>query len=186
MGDSVEISRLVPTQAGLRAYAQLPRLIEEVRTGKIFNDKDKSPILISRFKRKYSWYVHNGHHRVVSCILAGRTMLREDEVEFLDWDNPNPYHEFNWDKGFITPFHIDNEARLADLDPFKSAVDAARRLYLIDNEGKEYGINKTLEKFIIRNPWLYKCQKTVQSMKDLAIISMAGITSQVTDFRVRT
>ena len=182
---NLKIKLLKPTQAGLRAYDSLPRLIEEVKDGKRFNDSDKSPVLISRFSHSFESYVHNGHHRVVSCILAGRDFLYPDEVDFLDWENYDSYYEFNWDVGFITPFSPKREARLADLDPFRAAVDVARALYSQSITNEDH-ITQELEKFICRNWWLYKCIKTVFTMEDLAIISTAGITSQVTDFRVRS
>ena len=118
------------TQNGVRDRAQVLDMADYVRSGGIFDDERlraypsgewaKNRISIARLEDG-SEYFHDGHHRLLGILLGGRNFLYPQEIEYFDIAYEQ-YHEIRFDIGWLTPFCVRTEVRLADVHPFKQYV----------------------------------------------------------------
>lgn len=149
----MKIDVLIPTQAGLRNLTKLVGMAELVRNGHVFNDG--RPIDLSRFEDGQI-YVHNGHHRVVACLMGERLELEDDEYKITDWKYAK-YLEVNFDAHFVTPFDPLTEVRKADFKGFWEAV-----AYVQIHQGEDEA-----RMFIHRHRYLYCQPRNVWRVRDV-------------------
>ena len=131
----MDIRPLRVTQERLRKPDQLEKMIDHVRQGGDWTrdtltrfsrslpsgkPRKTSLIIITRFEDGER-YVHDGHHRVVATLKAGRDRLLDGEVKEREFTYAQ-YMEVNFSAGWITPFDPRTEVRLPDFGPFKQAV----------------------------------------------------------------
>lgn len=161
MNEPLPFTRLIPTQADVRRPAHVAALVEAARQGQPVIVPDR-PIQVSRFEDG-AVYVHNGHHRVIACVLLGRECLEPVEYVVQDWTYAQ-YQEINWSAHYLTPFHPPTETRVADLTRFRTAVT-----FVETRQGR-----KAAEAFILRNPHLYKRRRCVASFVELAALALTG------------
>lgn len=80
-----------------------------------------SPLInISRFEDGVM-YIHDGHHRTLATLLAGRLLLYPTEFKITHWMYEQ-YLEINFEVGWVTPFDPRTQCRKADLQKFKRYV----------------------------------------------------------------
>ena len=110
------------------------------------------------------YYIHNGHHRVVSIILAGGSHLFEWEYYIKKW-NYSDYNDIvflnpdgTW-RGYVTPFNISIECRLPDFSKYKERVKA---IYA------QHG-HKAAVEYILSHPHEYKRDKSIFTAKELSL-----------------
>lgn len=149
----IKIDSLIPTQAGLRNLTKLMGMTDAVRSGKVFNDS--KPIDLSRFEDGQI-YVHNGHHRVVACLMGERLELADDEYKITEWKYAR-YLEINFEVHFVTPFDPLTEVRKANFKGFWEAV-ADVRIQQGEDEARL---------FIHRHRYLYCQPRNVWSVRDV-------------------
>jgi hypothetical protein len=149
----IKIDSLIPTQAGLRNLEKMVSMADAVRDGKFFNDS--KPIDLSRFEDGQI-YVHNGHHRVVACLMGERVELIEDEYRITEWKYAR-YLEINFDVHFVTPFDPVTEVRKANFKGFWEAV-ANVQMHQGEDEARL---------FIHRHRYLYCQPRNVWSVRDV-------------------
>ena len=123
---------LIVTQESIRDEGKLERMLSflTVNGGKTWTmeimqwyckehpgEKDPSLIVITEFEDG-TRFIHDGHHRVLAALIAGRNFL--SDLEYVIWKfKYSQYMEINFDKGFVTPFDPRTEVRLADFGNFK-------------------------------------------------------------------
>lgn len=159
---ALDILRLIPTQGGLRDRKRALHLADKVKAGYFFVD-NPAPISITKFEDG-QLYVHNGHHRVVACILGGRNELRADEYQIQRWTYLQ-YDEISWEHNYVTPFHPVTETKVPDLSNFKQAVE-----YTVERNGRE-----AAELFIRKHKWLYARPRRVDEFWELAVMAHADL-----------
>ena len=149
----IKIDDLIPTQAGLRNLTKLMGMTDAVRNGKVFNDN--KPIDLSRFEDGQI-YVHNGHHRVVACLMGERPELQADEYKITEWKYAR-YLEINFAVHFVTPFDPLTEVRVANFKGFWEAV-ASVQMHQSEDDARM---------FIHRHRYLYCQPRNVWSVRDV-------------------
>lgn len=77
-------------------------------------------IAISAFEDG-TYYIHDGHHRILATLIGGRDYLRDDEYVETRWSYLS-YMTANLEKHFVTPFDPRIEVRLPDFHNFKGNV----------------------------------------------------------------
>jgi len=166
----VLIENLIATHNELRNHSSIDAMVSFVEKGGFFTKnalkefavKNKtnrvSPLVqISKFEDKVE-YVHDGHHRVVSCWLAGRFILDPSECELGNWTYQRymtPNIETNW----FTPFDPRTQARIPDFSIFKH--EAMRRK--VSGENHEQIIT-----WILENTDLYRTKKKLNTIEELS------------------
>lgn len=148
------IRRIQPTQAGVRDPWRMHRLAGAVAAGYNFLC-EKALVQLTRFEDG-QLYCHNGHHRIGACTLAGREELFEGEYRIEDWSYAQ-YQEINWDARWTTPFDPRLETRIADLTPFRVALD-----FIVERSGRP-----AAEAFIHRHRGLYRTPRVVTTFVEL-------------------
>ena len=160
MNAPLPLARLIPTQGDVRCPARVRELVAALRVGCLVTTPD-NPIRIARFEDG-ALYVHNGHHRVTACVLAGREVLQPTEYAIQDWTYAQ-YQEINWSAHYLTPFHPPTETRVADLTRFRTAV-----AFVETRAGR-----LAAEAFIYRHTHLYKRRRCVATFVELAALAQA-------------
>jgi len=158
----IEITRLRPTQAGLRNPSRVRGLADVLRGNPAYRI-GPNPVQISDFGDG-QLYVHNGHHRVSACVLAGRTALLPGEYEVRSWTFEK-YAEINWSCNWTTPFYPPTEVRVADLSVFRRAVA------LVD----QMAGRAAAEVFIRRYGAFYKRPRTTDLFVELVAVALARV-----------
>lgn len=162
------------TQHDIRNVEQIPAMIEHVSHGGYFNDETlaayanehgirKAPVIdISKFDDGYL-AIHNGHHRAVAIWLGGRDYLREDEYRISKWTH-DEYDDIvfnnedgNW-VGWLTPFDVHNEVRIAELADYKQKVQK-----VFDKHGES-----AAKDWIRNNKHEYLVKKHIDSVPDMS------------------
>lgn len=161
MNEALPITRLTPTQGDVRRPAHVHALTEALKRGEPLT-APLNPIRVARFEDG-ALYVHNGHHRVTACVLAGRDHLRPEEYAIQDWTYAQ-YLEINWSAHYLTPFHPPTETRVADLTRFRASVT-----FVETHSGR-----KAAEAFILRHTHLYKRRRCVATFVELAALACAA------------
>jgi hypothetical protein len=103
-------------------------------------------------------FIHDGHHRVVSCLLGGRHVLYDEEFEIAECVYEK-YMTFCLEKGWYTPFDPRTQVRVPDLTAFKSEV---MRRYARDEPPAR------IIEWILRNSHLYQEPRRIRSVSELA------------------
>lgn len=155
------IRSLLIIQDELRNPEQIPDMFHFVKDGGNFSESEQL-IEIAAFDDG-KWYIHNGHHRAVAMFLAGRKDIYDNEYYFKHWK----YEDYNsicfhnpdgtW-RGYVTPFDIKTETRIADLAHHKQTV---KKVY--DLHGEE-----ATRLYIKQTRPLYCKPKQLHTVKDLA------------------
>ena len=151
----MKIDQLIVTHNYLRHKEDLHEMIQYVADGGLWTaeflkkySKSKglnrvSPLIqLSRFEDG-AVYLHDGHHRVVSTLLAGRSILDSTEYQITEWTYPD-YLEISHTNGWYTPFDPRSHTRIPDFTKFKKQ---AKERFLIDPV--------EAEKWILNNQNLY-------------------------------
>lgn len=136
----MDINTLGIIQDELRNVKQIGAMVRGVREGKVFDAwtlsawKMPEPVVprhdllmeLAHFPDG-EYYIHNGHHRAVAIFLAGRDHLLPEEYYVKEWE----YSDYNdivflnpddtW-RGYVTPFDVKTETRIADFGPHKDNV----------------------------------------------------------------
>ena len=164
----LKVTSLNVIQDELRDIEQLPEMVKFVEAGGIFDKYEvarhegcetKNGLLmeIAKFPGD-EMYVHNGHHRAVAIYLGrpNRT-IHKDEYYTKEWEFKD-YMDINFHVGYLTPFDIRKETRIADIGPFKNDIDGMfEQISLVD-----------IMRFIIQHPEQYKRDKVRFTVKELA------------------
>lgn len=127
----IGIAWLIVTQNGLRNYGQVAKMAAFVRAGGKFtfdarlaqhiltdDPRPTPPPMHLAFMEDGRVLLHDGHHRAVAMLLAGRDHLDDSEYEFAEYT----YHDYSRahpEKGWFTPFDVDTEVRLPDFGAFR-------------------------------------------------------------------
>jgi hypothetical protein len=101
-------------------------------------------------------FLHDGHHRVVSTHLAGRSILLPEEYEISEWTYPE-YLEINHGNGWYTPFDPRIHTRTPDFGKFKKL---AKEKFILDPI--------EAEKWILENQHLYREPRKFHFVPELA------------------
>lgn len=138
----LQIENLGIIQDELRNPDQVYEMIQYVADGHMF-DHCKPLIEIALFAEDGQHYIHNGHHRAVAMHLAGRKHIAVGEYyikswSYKDYDDIVFFNEDRSWRGYVTPFDVRKEARVADLAHHKVTVqhvfalhgEEAARLYI--------------------------------------------------------
>lgn len=129
----IKIDDLLVGQNSLRTTEHMEEMITFVRGGGFFSLEvvqkwssehsypDKELIYISRFPDGVP-FIHNGHHRCVAILVAGRDHIHESEYVEKNW-NYEDYNRVDLDTyRYVTPFDVKAEVRIPDLAAWKKAV----------------------------------------------------------------
>ena len=170
----LEIAKLGITQEHLRNPEQIAGMIDFAFAGGHFNkeslldcrDLPENLIEVSRFEDG-ALYLRNGHHRVVAIHLAERTFLYDDEYSITDWRYSNysriKFFRDNGEwQGWVTPFDVKTQVRIGDFLDFKRQIKA---IYYEHGEGAAVDC-------ILNNPTMYKKEKTIHTVAELAEAAM--------------
>ena len=112
-------------------------------------------ISITEFE-DYQLFIHDGHHRAGSILVAGRDYLRGDEYTITKM-RYTQYDEINFDVNFVTPFVPSLEVRLSNFADFKNT---AVRLFRNDEPHRAVW-------YIRNNRHLYCKTRTIESVSEL-------------------
>lgn len=168
----MEINKLKVIQNSIRNPAQLVDMIEFVKNGGMFDEESiakyegTEPSYMSRMEiamfEDGEHYIHNGHHRAMAILAAGRNELHKDEYRIVKWKY-NDYNEIcleddfgNW-YGYVTPFDVRREARHEDFLEYKMKV---KEIY---EEIGKYAATW----YIKAHPELYKGEKLIFDVEGL-------------------
>lgn len=163
------LKNLIVTHNELRHKESLNEMSNFVASGKIYdkihlenfskikNFSKPSPVIqITQFEDG-QLFVHDGHHRIVSCFLGGRFFLADQEYEITRW-NYKEYMEISYDQEWYTPFDPRTHVRVPDFNSFKKRIKDK----LLSGES----MNQITD-WINDNKHLYCCKRLVFSVKDL-------------------
>lgn len=166
----MKLSQLIVTHNELRNSHVITDMADFVREGGKYTRENLfhfsqsrgigrvSPLIqISRFQDG-DLYIHDGHHRVVSCFQAGRFFLMPDEYEITNWTY-DQYTELCFDKQWYTPFDPRVEVRTPDFSTFKK--EAVQRL----NAGED---PKLVTSWVLANTQLYRTSRLIFTVGQLA------------------
>lgn len=162
-----DTSKILTLQSDLRRWEDMPEMINFVKNGgfwtketlEVYSAKNKlertSPLItISVFEDGLE-YNHDGHHRLCSIILAGRS-LRDDEYTINQWKYSD-YIEFVPENNWYTPFDPRTHIRTADFGLFKK--EAKERFKKDPKAAREW---------VYENSHLFKTERTIKYVTDLA------------------
>jgi hypothetical protein len=138
----LKISDLGIIQDELRNPGQIADMIKHIEERGFFHHC-KPLIEIAQFSDDNRHYIHNGHHRAVAMYLAGREYISTGEYyiktwTYKDYDDVVFFNEDRSWRGYVTPFDVRKEARIANLAHHKETVqkvfalhgEEAARLYI--------------------------------------------------------
>lgn len=129
---------------------------ENLKTHAAMYGRSPSPLIqISEFEDGRR-FVHDGHHRCVATVMAGRMELEDSEYEISKWTY-DLYAEVNHKNGWYTPFDPRVHVREADIGGFKAE---SRERFLADPVAAE--------EWIRDNPHQYRHDRVCQTVPDLA------------------
>jgi hypothetical protein len=156
------IAQLLPLQEELRHPEEIPQMVKYVKSGGRWNrDSLKKygnkldPIFISRLEDG-TLLLHDGHHRALATLLAGRDFLYSDEYVIEDYTYAD-YSAIYFHKSYVTPLDLKTECRVADFFDFKKEV---MEIYKTNPE--------QAIQFIRDNPDRYRYPRTLFSLKESA------------------
>lgn len=164
---SIDLLELVVTQNGLRFPESIRRMIAFVKNGGFWTEEQLTmyaainltriaPLIsISKFTDG-KFFIHDGHHRVISTYLAGRPFLRDDEFSLTSWTYSQYADEVSHDRGWYTPFDPRTHIRLADFSTFKK-------------EAKQKFIDGLPEQEIIQ--WIYNNTNQFCAIRDIYTVA---------------
>jgi hypothetical protein len=137
--ERMSLKQLTVGQHGLRyAVEHMHRMMDFVADGGVWNEGslrqyagvEQSLIQLSMFPPEPGGspllLIHDGHHRLVATLLAGRDFLHPDEFEVTQWTYAD-YLSINLSLEWVTPFDPRSQARLADFGAWKLHVLAIAR-----------------------------------------------------------
>lgn len=128
----MKISDLIVTQHHLRKGCQIDRMVQHVKAGGKWDEEALASycegqglscfgkIALSRFGDG-KIYIHDGHHRAYSTLLAGRDELDQDEFVLKEWTWAQ-YKQINHANKWYTPFNPQSEVRKADLTLYRKFI----------------------------------------------------------------
>lgn len=159
----MRIKDLYVTQEKLRNVGQLPDMIRFARCS-FFSVENllevkghtKQRIVINKFPNG-DLFIMDGHHRITSIYLAGRTYLRKEEYELRHW-GIDEYVGILLKENWITPFNPYTDVRVDDLAPFKQQV----------KELMTYARATEICKFIVSNRKAFRARRQFWTVMDLA------------------
>jgi hypothetical protein len=146
----MNILDIIPTQNSLRSYEIVQNCLAALERGERL-----TPILLSKMEDNVV-YLHDGMHRLCSYFLFGLSELPEDSFKVKGMTYKQ-YADINWFVGYVTPFDLRTECRIADLYNWKNKVFAF----------KECVGEKAAEWYIKLNDFEYKEDRVVYSVKDV-------------------
>ena len=110
----MQIKDLIPTQEDFRSFSKILRMTKFVEKGNAFVPDvlkgfgDDRPILIMNVRdeqlQDQKLYVHDGHHRILSILLGGRTSLKPLEYKYNSV-RMSDYEHASFENGWFTPFN---------------------------------------------------------------------------------
>ncbi len=150
---SILLEKLWVMQNNVRNYSKIPQMVDFLKNGgiwsenslKLFSGKPQSLILIVVFEDG-RLMIHDGTHRCLSAVLAGRRFLLEPEYKVENWSYTQ-YKNINFNNNWITPFDPLEELRIADLSSFKNKVYELKSL----EEKRNFILNNKHEYCVKRN-----------------------------------
>ncbi len=167
------IKKLIVTHNDLRNHSSIDAMVSFVEKGGFFTQKALeefaannntsrvSPLIqVSQFEDNYD-YIHDGHHRVVACWIAGRYFLSPQEFELGNWTYQRymtPNIKTNW----FTPFDPRTQARIPDFAVFKH--EAMRRKVAGEN-------HEDIVAWILSKTELYRTVKEITSVEELSQVT---------------
>lgn len=162
------LGELLVTQNGLRNYDSIAFMVNYVQLSNYFTKEallnyeagqGRVPPLIQIVEFEDGLkYVHDGHHRIVSCFLAQRFYLIPEEYQLSHWKYQD-YLKVSHKNGWYTPFDPRIHVRLSDFRNFKKIV---RDMFLRGDDGD------VIFDWINENTHLYRTERTIQNVSDLA------------------
>lgn len=152
----MDIDQLFVMQESLRNPLQIPEMIDYVKHGgrwvasalESYGGK-ADMINISCFPDGKKM-IHDGHHRVVATLLAGRSILYPEEYFVRDWMYED-YECINIESKYLTPHDPRIHVRLADFSDFREKLKKA-----------ESPID-----FIKENPHMYRKNREIWTVREL-------------------
>jgi hypothetical protein len=166
-----KLAGLMVMQNGIRDFKQMPAMIEFVRNGGIWT-KDALNLFSNHVHNKLINIpsfpdgleaIHDGHHRAVATVLAGRDFLYDEEYNSYAWDYPD-YTEPSFEHGWVTPHDPRTHVRTADFWPFK---DKVLKLATTDL--------RAAREYIEKNKHLYLVPRTIYYLPELVELYKNGI-----------
>lgn len=160
------IDNLIVTQHDLRHHDNILSMADYVKKGGIWsldyltsyaqeNNFRTSPLIqISEFEDNKK-FIHDGHHRNASILMAGRDFLYPEEYQITQWKYSD-YLEVNLEHNWITPYDPRIECRLPNLFLWKKMANQSIVLWQDD-----------LYKNILNNKKLYCEPRRFSSVKEL-------------------
>jgi hypothetical protein len=107
--------------------------------------------------------IQDGHHRLVSTVIAGRDYIKDEEFEIQYWTY-DEYLEINIANGWYTPYDPCKEVRLNDIGAFKAEV---RRLLQIARDKKESAYLLKALNYIDQNRSMYAIPRRITTVQEL-------------------
>lgn len=165
----IPIDSLVVTHNSLRHHETIHEMSNFVAHGGVYNEEMLKSYAAAHFLDRVSpliqivrfedgvMYIHDGHHRVVSCFLVGRKYLMPDEYIITDWKYSqymHPSHQHGW----YTPFDPRIHVRTPDFNTFKR--DARLKFESLPLE--------EAIKWVDDNAHLYRTYRQIGSVAELA------------------
>jgi hypothetical protein len=124
----------------------------------VYHSGNKEPAMIKVTKFEDGMLMlHDGHHRAVASILAGRDYLVPDEYVLQEMTYAH-YRVMNLDAGWITPHDPLTQVRFADWSRFREMVKLLQK-----NNGR-----LSAEDYIKANLWQYCHVRTMKGVNELA------------------
>jgi hypothetical protein len=127
----------VVTQNELRRPDQIDEMVQFVVDGGIYdvgarlgharsNHHDHVAAIALSILEGGTIYIHDGHHRLVSMMLAGRSAMFFSEFMYRAFTY-NDYLDYAPERGWYTPFDLRTECRLPDFFAMRQQVVEAER-----------------------------------------------------------
>ena len=115
----MKILDIIPTQNCLRNYKTVERCVDILERGERL-----TPINLSLIEDG-AIYLHDGMHRLCALYLVGAEELLPAAYTTKSMLYEQ-YASINWEVGYVTPFDLRTECRIADLYKWKTKVFAEK------------------------------------------------------------
>lgn len=123
----IDFKTLMVSHNSIRNHDQLEDMLDYVGCGGVFDYKSYrgKPITINRFKDGRHM-IHDGHHRCLAILLNARKLDPREyvvrEYNYKDYLDIKFLTENEKWLGWVTPFNVLSEVRVADFGNFKDHV----------------------------------------------------------------
>ena len=128
MLERIDLNSLIVLQDELRCPEQMAEMIAHVKSGGkwdkktllAYSDKHSHSITLNVFD-EYAIMIHDGHHRCLATLLAGREFLFSTEYKLQSYSYDD-YQRVNPQNHWVTPLDPRIEVRRPDILGFKNSM----------------------------------------------------------------